>query len=240
MLDTSRLLIRASKNIQVLPSEIVNEEGLPLVQVMNDGMEAAAVSGYEGARHFLGFSYGETMWPHIKAAVEDFIITGTRVQHTLTLGRTPLSGQISVRNAKDQTEFTVADSAEAVAKGKYYLSGAIMTFSAEDAGTTVRIQYRYTPSTQEVKFMDRTPYTFNTASEELGQIGVILDGDIFTDKFDAAINWDALDTDDVLLAGENGVVTAGTPDEKNLAIPGVVIATPNVNSPFLGIRFGIH
>lgn len=228
MLDLSLTRIRHSKDLPVTADTVVREEGLPLVQVMVDGAEQAAVSGYTGATQFLGFSYSETMRPITKAEVAVLEPTANELQFTLT--GTPITGQIRVTDA----EGTVYEEDATAAAGKYVLKGAVIEFAADDAGKQITVQYRYTPSQLELQFNDRVPFTFSTAPELYGRIGVILAGEVFTDQFDASVNWN--DTEGKkLVAGENGRVTLA---ESGVEIPGYIIKTPDANNPYLGIRLG--
>lgn len=230
MLELSLTRIRHSKDLPVTADTLVQEEGIPLVQVMQNGTETAAVSGYTGAKVFLGFSYSETMRPGTKAEVIEFTISSTNTD--VTLRSAPITGQINVVNTADNTAFT---SNASPATGKYQLDGAVVKFAAEDAGKKVKIQYRYVPSQQELKFNDRVPFTFNTAPEQYGRIGCILAGEVFTDQFDASINWEAPTTGHVLVAGDNGRVSMAA-SSSGVEIPAIIIQVPNVNCPYLGLR----
>lgn len=231
MLELSLTRIRHSKDMPVLPGVVVHEEGVPLVQAMFDGKETAAVSGQDGAKIFLGFSYSETMRPVTKANITTVTPTANNLTFTLPGGFEPLTGQILVAYADTHEAFT--SSASPSAK-QYKLEGAVITFAAADAGKAIEIQYRYTPSQQDLLFNDRVPYTFSTAPEMYGRIGCILEGDVYTDQYDASINWAAPTASHVLTAGANGRVTMAAAG--GVEIPGYVISIPNESNPYLGIR----
>ena len=86
MLELSLTRIRHSKDMPVLPGVVVHEEGVPLVQAMFDGKETAAVSGQDGAKIFLGFSYSETMRPVTKANITTVTPTANNLTFTLPGG----------------------------------------------------------------------------------------------------------------------------------------------------------
>ena len=81
---------------------------------------------------------------------------------------------------------------------------------------------------------DRVLVPSISSSDMTGSIGVILQGVIYTNYFDASADFS--DTSKELCVTEAGLV--GVQDEGGALakIPGKVIALPGVDNPFLGIR----
>jgi hypothetical protein len=98
----------------------------------------------------------------------------------------------------------------------------------------VRVQYRYAPSTTEVLMEDRVLIPTMSSTDMLGSIGVIMEGIVYTDQFDAKANF--ADTSMSLCVTATGLVGMQASNGTLAAIPGSVVSVPGVDTPFLGIR----
>jgi hypothetical protein len=210
---------------------MVKEEGVALVSLLEGGEEKVKPSEGAAGEHFIGFAYTETLTPLTKSLVEEAVIPAD-APYTVALTRnTVLAGQVSVMDVDAGVAITAGDPANA---GKFAINGNVLTFNAAQAGHTVKITFRYQPTANEILTMDRVLLTTQSATDFIGSIGVVMEGEIFTNMFDAGVNWEAA-TEVKMKAG--GVLTDQT--GSGSAIAGArIIHVPSVVRPFLGIRFG--
>ncbi len=76
-----------------------------------------------------------------------------------------------------------------------------------------------------------------SAVEQLKTVDLITKGDIFTDQYDPAIDWAAIDTDaagEVLKARANGLISVN--GNGAVLYNAFVISVPTPDDPYLGIR----
>lgn len=141
-------------------------------------------------------------------------IASTSGALTLVDGNTPASGEIALEPASGLT-----------------------TYHADEASQTVVITYRYnlTVAESRLKFYQRN--INNEASTLFGQVGVGQGhGEVFTDQFDATIDWSGAGTPPPINSGPGGTLTSGG---TGTLLDARVISVPNVNNPLLGISFDI-
>lgn len=219
MLHTGRLMILNSQEIAIVPGQTVNAEGLPLVREIVNGQECVR-QGNTTVAPFVGFSYTESLTPLTKSAVE--VLTANSETGKLILKNEPLTGQFSVY---------LATSGAAI---ECTVSGKEVTVPEANKGMAVRVQYRYAPSTTEVLMEDRVLIPTMSSTDMLGSIGVIMEGIVYTDQFDAKANF--ADTSMSLCVTATGLVGMQASNGTLAAIPGSVVSVPGVDTPFLGIR----
>ena len=220
MLHTGYLKIIDAQDTPIVPGQSVPAEGLPLVREIVNGKEHVRV-GSDVKAPFIGFSYTESLTPVIKSRVE--ILKADVDTGKFTLAAAPITGQVSFY-----------DETGAMIEG-VVVEDKVAT-AADNKGQMIRCQYRYQPTVDEVLMSDRILVPSMAASDMTGTIGVILEGIIYTDMFEASVDFS--DVNIKLAVSTNGLVTKQD-DEGSLAeIPGVVVSVPGVDTPFLGIRVG--
>lgn len=220
MLNTMRLKIIDSQETPIVPGEVVAQEGMPLVKVLVNGKEHCRCGNSEKAP-FMGFSYTESLTPAIKSKVE--VLVADPDEAKVVIAATPVTGQIAVYDATENT--LVADAT---------VEGNVVTVPEALKGKEVKVVYRYAPSVQEVLMQDRVLVPSISASDMTGSIGVILQGVIYTNYFDASADFSDLSKE--LCVTEAGLVGVQAAGGELAKIPGTVIALPGVDNPFLGIR----
>jgi hypothetical protein len=232
MLDLTRCNIFRSKEIAVATGSTITEEGVPLQSTLQNGEEVCSVCASGGSENFIGFSYGETFTPLIKSNVESAVIPAAS-PYTITLEKTNIiAAQIFIYDETD----AAALAEDTLATGKFSIvdSTGVVTFHSAQAGNTVTITYRYTPTVAEVAAENDSPIYRPSGSDVLGQIGVILAGEVYTDKYDASISWESGVT--TINVG-TGLITNSNSSPGGVAITCDIIHVPDVANPFLGIRF---
>jgi len=228
MLDLNgKTKIVDSKEFPLVDGASISAEGMALINYLDNGVERVKPCNGTDAGKFIGFSYGYTLTPWTKAKVETFVVPAVS-PYTATLKHPPISGQIAIVNASG-TEQTVGDpSADA---DTYSITGSVITFHAGQAGKTVTVTYKYSPTALELSFTDKVMNTSFAPSQVTNSIGCILRGEVYTDQFDAGAAWTASST---VKLGDNGVLTDSG---SGATITCTITHIPTVESPFLGIRF---
>jgi len=218
--------ISQSKEFPISTGEVVAAEGVALMQVLEDGEECVKPTTAAGTEVFIGFSYGQTMTPVTKSNVEELTCPAVAL-YTVTLEKEPIAAQIYIVNSAG-TEQTSGDPANA---NEYSIVAKVVTFHAGQAGLVETITYRYSPTAVELQFEDKLDLTSFAATDYVSSIGAILQGEIFTDQFDAGVAWAG---GAVVKCGASGIVTIGG---AGATISCVVTHVPTVETPFLGLRY---
>lgn len=219
-LHTGYLKIIDAQDTPIVPGEHVAAEGLPLVRELINGRECVRV-GNSVKAPFMGFSYTESLTPMVKSKVE--VCKADADTGKFDLISEPITGQIAFF-AEDGSVINDAT-----------VSGKTVT-AASNKGEMVKVQYRYQPTTEEVLMEDRVLVPSMASTDITGSIGVILEGLVYTDMFEASVDFS--DVNAKLAVSENGLVTVQGEDGDLAEIPGVVVSVPGVDTPFLGIRLG--
>lgn len=216
--------IDTSEEIKLKSGVSVTAEGLAIAQSSENGVEVGILPTGSSDK-FLGFSYGKVFTPLTKSIVEQLTVPATST-YTVTLSQTPISGQIFITNG------TTAQTAgnPGTTANEYSISGKVITFHSGQASAVMTITYRYAPTALELVQQDKLQIDSVSASDLIGQIGLIKTGKVFTDQFNAGGTW-------VLGAGlsmaANGILTTGTGNQ----IPNAIIChVPTVELPYLGVR----
>lgn len=229
MLDLRRCKFVESKEIPVADGFSVNVEGAPLVRVIEDGIEKIKIAAGEADEQFVGFSFGEIFSPLNKSFVHSAVIPAA-VSYTVQLPKNNLvAGQILVY---DNTSGAALAEGDPASSGKYSCDDAtgLLTFNAAQAGHSITVTFRYLPTAQEVIMQNNVRLVSQYGADFLGSLGCILEGEIFTDQFDASVDWASATAVNL----GDGILTSGGSGEST---PCQVIAVPSADRPFLGVRF---
>ncbi len=108
----------------------------------------------------------------------------------------------------------------------------LLTFHDDESGLAITITYRYNLTVAESRLLFFQRNINNEAGALFGQVGVGHGhGEVFTDQFDATVDWSAAGTA-VHTAASGTVSSSG-----GTVIDARVISVPNVNNPLLGLAF---
>lgn len=242
MLNMSRTLIHQSREMNFVPGCMVAEEGVPLVSVLVDGMEA--VKPFEGTNDvsagakFVGFSYSETLTP--LTANQNFSSVTDSDGHVL-LPYEPITGQISVWTKGADGARTRVESSNVTIDG----SNPRLIKVTSDGSTAVPdkavdIVYKYVPTLKTAFFEHRVLIPSVSASAMTNSIGVILNGEVWTDKVDLSADFEK--ATNKLFINQDGLVSAtDSVPGTGLAISATIIGIPGCASSdmggYLGLRF---
>lgn len=219
-----------SREFPVLSGAQVNAEGVAMAQDFENGVEVIKPSTGAANEKFMGFSYGPVFTPVTKSLVESLAVPASGAA-VVAIQNVPVAGQIFIR---DLTTGVVQDAGDPANANEYSISGKNITFNAATAGNTMLIQYRYSPTALELQLEDNLMITTVSPTAVLNSVGVIQQGEVWTDMFDASKDFSAA-TAIKMAAG--GILTDHT--GSGSAINGMLTHVPDVNVPFLGVRFDV-
>lgn len=192
-----------TQEADLLPGEVIHEEGVALVWIRENGKSFLRLSTGVAGEVFAGFALARNMPPATMARVEEFAIDATK-KYTAT--RVPTAGALLVKIDGVKAEQEAAASASAA--GKVGVQGADLYFHADDIGKKVFIQYAYELTVTEARSYTADAPIGGLPSNIEGSCGYIKLGNIATSVFDASADWSA---DNVLhpKLGPNGTLTLG-------------------------------
>lgn len=213
----SRIIRQLPDNL--VPGVIVHEEGIPMSLVKQAGVTYVQIAQGNAGEIFAGVSLARNTPPAILPMVEQFAAAATSKQ----LARLPITGQIfvSIDGAG------VATSTSAASGTNVQLVGDTLTFDPAFYGKVVTVQYQYAPSVEEARLIVGQAPIGGLASDSMGVIGLVKQGRISTNMFDASQDWSSATHAKL----GNGVFEPATAAD---GIPGVVVKnSPGVDNPFL-------
>ncbi len=219
--------IVVSQEIAIATGYTVDQEGMALVQMFENSIEKCIPATGGAGEVFLGFSYHETRTPLVKSKVET-VVCPVSGPYTVTLSFAPLAGQLFIINE----DGTVQAAGAPANVNEYSILNNVVTFHSGQAGKAETFTYRYSPTVKDLMFNDKVSTTTWASPQAISSTGVIQSGTVYTDLFDAGINWNAA-TAVKLDAG--GLVTDQTGG--GTTINAVIVNFPNEELPFLGLRF---
>lgn len=214
---------------------IVEQEGLILCRVLEDGVEKAAiVATVDGNEEPLGYAITADSQPSVTSEVEEGTVPSSGALEVDLRSANLVSGRVRVE-APAGTALTIDTTfAGATADGavKVDLAKGRLKFHADEAGVKFKAVYLYnlTLSLSKQRFGER--HINNRGLHEI--FGAIELGsgyvELYTDQFDASADWAGASA---VKIGDGGVVVAsGAGADLNLK----VVNVPNVNNPYLGLR----
>lgn len=203
----------------------ITAEGQPLMNVPGQGLQPADADVTTGI--FAGFALcnqSAAALPMTYAVkVEEFIAAAaTAVMNTQFAS---VSGQIGITM-----------NGAAVASGDITVSGTQVTVANATVGAKLVVTYKFMPTAAQQIAMQGNIAPSGVAGALFGQTGRAKRGVIYTDQYDASINWGAVATVKFNGAGLlTGVPTIATGAD---VLPGAyVVHVPTATQPFLGIEF---
>lgn len=235
MLDRSRTRIERSfpgKLLSTLVASNLSEDGMAMIAVRENNDGVYRPSNGTADTIFAGFSlFEEKIFPTAEVRVE----LVTAVTTTLTLSRTPQASSLLL---KDDSQVLSVGTPGSNAN-EYSISGNVVTLHSGQSGKAIFAQYRYDLTAQEalMKFGDAIPGRTSLIMNKA--VTIVNGGEVFTNMYDSTVDWNAVDLEssaEVLKARANGLVSI---NGNGAVINGHVIQVPNVNTPFLGIRFNV-
>lgn len=208
-------------------------EGAALVLVLENGLAKVKLSSGVSGEQFLGFAMNERTAPLVSRDVFVARVPET-APYTITLPRDVI-GTVGVRLTEDNS--AVAAGTPGTTTKTYSIAGRTMTFHADQAGDEVGVTYGFAPSYLEtIGRGDSSPSNVASAITQVtGTTGAIMEGRVYTDQFDPAVNWAGWTPGTAVTTAANGQVTLGG---NGAAIPHArIVAIPEAGNGFLGVEF---
>lgn len=191
MLFTNATDIVMTQYADLLPGEVVHEEGTALVWHRENGRTYLRISTGAANENFAGFALMRSMPPAFQTAVEETIVDSTGLY---VLNRVPTPGQLLVKVAGVKAAQEASGTAPTAA-GKVAVQGAELRLHADDIGKKVFIQYAYELTLTESRSITGDAPIGGLAANIQGSVGYIKLGTISTNLIDAAADW----SDDTVL-----------------------------------------
>lgn len=243
--ESTRIGIQGTAELDVISTfGPINDNGLVLQAAYENGRRKCRPSNGAANSIFLGFSKG------VIGSGPPSTVTFSEVITTDNTGVARLSFPLAAANILTVIKgegygsaplAPTASATTAPADATHYQLGAdgqTLTFTSANANTDFFVVYRYSPTLEGARWTYGDFIPGNNAHNNFGRIGMVFDGLIVTDMFDAAVNWAAVtdaSANNALRGGPNGLVTIGT---TGCLIPGKVAAIPTPDMPFLAVTVG--
>ena len=238
MLDQTRTRIDDTIEYELLSSVTVDHEGLCLQLALEDGRGKARPSNATADTQFIGVSWGERFAAPTTAVHIETVVVGANQKATLS--KTPSAeADIMVIKGTSYLGGVLLANAGSPTNVQWDLDGDGVSIAvhADNIGATLFVVYRYNLTVLEAQMRFGDAYPGPRAMNTVKRVGVITKGHIWTDRFDVAVNWGAIDTigsGEVIKGGANGMFTV-TGNGCNTAGHVHVLEAPSVGSPWLGL-----
>lgn len=228
MLQLANTRFGSTFHREVLTGVTIHTEGVALVYVMEQGKTKVRPSTGAKGEVFAGFSLSRNS-QSARLTEELEIKVPATAPYSVTLPHAPVAGQFRAAG------FTVAADADAAAPAAAEVGvvGKQLNFNAAAAGKIVRVSLAYEPTYLESVAAAGNDPVGGLPSSALGVIGVIKEGDVFTDQYDVTAEWKADGTPQEVYLSAGGLVTTKT-DGTHIGSVNV-LQVPSVGSGFLGL-----
>lgn len=221
-------------------SQTIDQEGLLLCGVLEDGVEKVSLIGTTGADDkVIGFSQLGDALPDRTTEVEQIVVptTATFIEVDLRNNNLIMNNvrAVVVGGAALTIDYTYAG-APAAGTVKVDIVNGKLKFDTAQSGDTVDVTYKYqlTVTQAKQKFGERF-INNNYLHAEFGQIEIGAGlAELFTDAFDASQDYTS---GAPLQLGDNGIITIGGAGP---ILKATVISVPSVDNPRLGIRINFE
>lgn len=228
--DLTRSYFNDIRERAVAAGANITEEGQLLMYVdAGDGTLAVQPSAGAGNDRVAGFAITDALKYVTQTVVEELTVPAGG--GTVSLRNTNLVA-LNTRAVASGTG-VLAENAGAPAAGEFQMNNAqgTITFNVAEAGQTVTVTYRYTPTLEEALATWHERSINNRAQDYFSSVGVgCMEGEIFTTMYDTT---QAYAVGDVVLSGAGGRVTTAA---GGVAV-GIVSQVPGVADGRLGVKF---
>jgi len=212
----------------VATGSTVTAEGACLIADTSGGELAVKPAAGSTGEQFVGVSLSQQLTIEYLPMVEVASVPAESA-YTITLGHTPVAGSLLIVGASTGT---IAAGNPGTTTAQYSISGATITFHADQADEAMTISYRYAPTVIEAKTLQGDIPPGGAAGLILDSVGVIRRGDILTSEYDTSVAW--TDNPPAVYTGANGLFT--TDNSGTLLTNVTVTQVPSASEPFLGLE----
>ena len=187
MLDLAYTKIFQSTEKPLASTNVDNiVEGSPLISTVENGIGKVALGTGVNGEVFEGVAFAGFVRPTICKIDETFVVDADALAVTL---KKVVVGAIGCYI--DGVFATVKTTGDAAEGEPLFTAGTnTLTFAAADAGKNVIVVYSFIPSVAEARAEAGDGYAGGFSLYQLsGTIGVIHQGQVATDQYDAAVDW---------------------------------------------------
>lgn len=228
----------------VLSGTTITEEGVLLQATLDasTGTEVVSLAVASSGLQIAGFAIRDNADNATTSTVEEGTVPAAspfefQLSNNNLVASTPGDGSTaSIRVTSDGNNQTIVDgsSPSGGQVGLEPVTG-LLTFNTAEQGEDIVVTYRYNLTVAESRLLFFQRNINNEAGALFGQVGVGHGhGEIFTDQFDATIDWST-----VAVGAIHSAVDGTVSETGGTALDARVISVPNVNNPLLGLAFNI-
>jgi hypothetical protein len=229
--DLNRSYFNDLRERAVSASATITEEGQLLMYVdAGDGTLAVAPTAGASSDRVAGFAITDALKYVTATLVETLTVpagggTVTLRQNNLVASSTRAVGSIT-------GALTATGGAPSAGQFQVAIVAGTITFNTAQAGETVTVTYRYTPTLDEVFATWHERSVNNRAQDYFSSVSVGgLEGEIFTTMYDTT---QAYTVGSLVYTGAAGLVTSSA---TSTVIVGIVSQVPSVSDGRLGVKF---
>lgn len=228
--DLTRTYFNDIRERAVAPGASITEEGQLLMYVdAGDGTLAVQPSAGAGTDRVAGFAITDALKYVTQTVVE--VVTVPAGGGTVSLRQNNLVAANTRAVASTTGVLTAVGGAPAAGEFQMAIVAGTITFNVAQAGETVTVTYRYTPTLDEALATWHERSINNRAQDYFSSVGVgCMEGEIFTTMYDTT---QAYAVGNVVNSGAGGLVTTAA---GGVAI-GIVSQVPSVSDGRLGVKF---
>lgn len=230
--DLTRSYFNDIRERAVAPAALITEEGQLLMFVdAGDGTLAVQPSAGAATDRVAGFAITDALKYVTQTVVEELTVPAGG--GTVSLRNTNLVATNTRAVASTSGVLTEVGGAPAATQFQMNNTQGTITFNVAQAGETVTVTYRYTPTLEEALATWHERSINNRAQDYFSSVGVgCLEGEIFTTMYDTT---QAYAVGSVINSGAGGLVTTAA---GGVAI-GIVSQVPGVADGRLGVKFSL-
>lgn len=234
MFDSSRTRIEKTREGSILTATTIDQEGLCLQVVLSGGKEFIRPSNATANSIFAGFSWGERFGPPSTVPRTEVLRSNSTPTITLSREATAASDMfVAVGTTYAGTALASSGSAPTNVQFKLESDNKTITLHTDHADKDVFVVYRHALTVAEAQIMIGDAFPGQRTHAAIGRCGIVQGGYIYTDQFDASVNWAGVDLENEPIKGiANGRVGTGA----GCILGGChVISAPSVGDPWLGL-----
>lgn len=225
MLQLANTRFGSTFNRAVATGATIWTEGVALSYVMEQGQAKVRPSTGAAGEVFAGVSLSRNSQSRRLTEILNVVVPAS-APYTVSLPHEPISGELAARGLNVV--------AAAPSAGEVQVAGKTLTFNAAEAGKVVEVALAYVPSVLESVAASGNDPVGGLASSAVGVIGVIKEGDVFTDQFDVTADWIGNGVDPVpVYLGADGRFTTKTGGSLLGSV--TILQVPTAGSAFLGL-----
>lgn len=216
-----------TEGADVLTGHLLEEEGFALVRVKEGNRVVVRKSTGAAGEVFAGFNLSRNAPTTVLPLIIEGVVDGT----SLILPRLPITGQLLVKLNGVATTIVAGAPANA---GETQLSADTLTLHATNADAEYMVQMMYEPTVSEARqYTGDTPIG-GLSSVAMGKTGIIVEGIVGTNMYDASADWSGSAEVVPSLAADGRLTLGGTGEKLNGVCQ--IVEVPSAGNPFLVVR----